>query len=177
MDSCVLPTPGETASQCRVSAFEVLILYPFHPRAGQMVQVEHRKRFAGEDRLVMVQPDGTLALIPAWMNEDIARSATLTASPQLAVERLVELRARIDAYCLSRRGMAPAKEGIMQPMTPLATEPEEHRQTPAIPASQRSTLVRLIEGLLVEALAAGTNIETGTPTAETREAAHEPGHA
>jgi hypothetical protein len=33
-----------------------LILYPFHPRAGQMVQVEHRKRFAGEDHLVVVQP-------------------------------------------------------------------------------------------------------------------------
>ena len=44
-----------------------------------MVQVEHRKRFAGEDHLVVVQPDGTLALIPAWMSEDIARSATLTA--------------------------------------------------------------------------------------------------
>ncbi|WP_210250999.1 hypothetical protein, partial [Bradyrhizobium cytisi] len=54
---------------------------------------------------------------------------------------------------------------------------EEDRQTPAIPASQRSTLVRLIERLLVEALADGANIETGTPTAETREAAHEQGHA
>ncbi|MET4803892.1 hypothetical protein ABIA96_006496 [Bradyrhizobium sp. LB11.1] len=36
-----------------------------------MVQVEHRKRFAGEDHLVVVQPDGTLALIPAWMSEDM----------------------------------------------------------------------------------------------------------
>ena len=54
---------------------------------------------------------------------------------------------------------------------------EQDRQTPAIPASQRSTLVRLIEGLLVEALADGANIETGTPTAETREAAHEQDHA
>ena len=34
-----------------------MILYPFHPRAGQMVQVEHRKRFAGEDHLVVLQPD------------------------------------------------------------------------------------------------------------------------
>ncbi|MCK1590184.1 hypothetical protein [Bradyrhizobium sp. 169] len=44
---------------------------------------------------------------------------------------------------------------------------EEDRQTPAIPASQRGTLVRLIEGLLVEAVADGATIETGTPTAET----------
>ena len=55
---------------------------------------------------------------------------------------------------------------------------EEDRKTPDIPASQRSTLVRLIEGLLVEALADGANnIETGTPTTETREAAHEQDHA
>ena len=73
-----------------------------------MVQVEHRKRFAGEDHLVVVQPDGTLALIPAWMSEDIARSATLTASPRLAVEKLVEPGANRCAYRLSRRGMAPA---------------------------------------------------------------------
>jgi hypothetical protein len=54
---------------------------------------------------------------------------------------------------------------------------EEDRKTPDIRASQRSTLVRLIEGLLVEALADGANIETVTPTAETREAAHEQDHA
>lgn len=54
---------------------------------------------------------------------------------------------------------------------------EEDRKTPDIPASQRSTLVRLIEGLLVEALADGANIETVTPTTETREAAHEQDHA
>jgi hypothetical protein len=54
---------------------------------------------------------------------------------------------------------------------------EEDRKTPDIPASQRSTLVHLIEGLLVEAVANGPNIETGTPTTETREAAHEQDHA
>jgi hypothetical protein len=52
---------------------------------------------------------------------------------------------------------------------------EADRQTPEIPLSQRSTLVRLIEGLLVEALADGANIEMGTPTTET-EAAHEQNH-
>jgi hypothetical protein len=91
------PRPAIQRHNAGCPAFEVLILYPFHPRAGQMVQVEHRKRFAGEDHLVVVQPDGTLALIPAWMSEDIARSATLTTSPRLAIGRLVELRARIDA--------------------------------------------------------------------------------
>ena len=73
------------------------------------MQVEHRKRFAGEDHLVVVQPDGTLALIPSWMSEETARSATLSVRPRLPVERLVELRVRNRcASRLSKRGMAPA---------------------------------------------------------------------
>ena len=54
---------------------------------------------------------------------------------------------------------------------------EEDRKTSDIPAAQRSALVRLIEGLLVEALADGANSETCTPTTETREAADEQDHA
>ena len=53
---------------------------------------------------------------------------------------------------------------------------EEDRKTPDIPASGRSTLVRLIESLLVEALADGADIKTGTPTTKTREVAHEQDH-
>jgi hypothetical protein len=70
------------------------------------------------------------------------------------------------------------KEGIMQPRHHLQRSLfGEGRKTPDIPASQRSTLVRLIEGLLVEALAEGAIIEMGTPTTETKEAAHEQDHA
>ena len=53
---------------------------------------------------------------------------------------------------------------------------EKDRKTPDIPASQRSTLVHLIEGLLVEAVANSANVERATTT-ETREAAHEQDHA
>ena len=53
---------------------------------------------------------------------------------------------------------------------------EEDRKTPDIPAAQRSTLIRLIEGLLVEALTDGASSETCTPTTETGEAAHEQDH-
>ena len=54
---------------------------------------------------------------------------------------------------------------------------EEDRKTLGVPASGRSTLVHLIEGLLVEALVDGANIEMGTPTTETKEVAHEQDHA
>ncbi len=70
------------------------------------------------------------------------------------------------------------KEGIMQPRRHFQRSLfEEERKTPDIPVSQRSTLVRLIEGLLVEALADCASMETGTPTTEAREAAHEQDHA
>jgi len=76
-----------------------------------MVQVEHRKRFAGEDHLVVVQPDGTLALIPAWMSEETARSTAITSSPCLSIDRLVELRVRLDALLASSDGESAPHEG------------------------------------------------------------------
>ena len=53
---------------------------------------------------------------------------------------------------------------------------EQDRETPDIPAAQRSTLIRLIEGLLVEALA-GDARKTGAPSKKTKEGAHEQDHA
>jgi hypothetical protein len=50
---------------------------------------------------------------------------------------------------------------------------EENRKTLDIPSSVRGTLVHMIEGLLVEALADHVNIEKDQPTLETREAGHE----
>ncbi|MBN8979009.1 MAG: hypothetical protein J0I08_21300 [Rhizobiales bacterium] len=76
-----------------------------------MVQVEQRKRFAGEDHLVVLQPDGTLALIPAWMSEETARSTAITSSPCLSVDRLVELRVRLDALLASPNGESAPHEG------------------------------------------------------------------
>jgi hypothetical protein len=83
--------------------------------------------------------------------------------------------------CISplKAGHGPrVKEEIMHPRHHLQRSLfEKDRKTPDIPASQRSTLVHLIEGLLVEAVADGANIEMGASTTETREAAHEQDHA
>ena len=53
---------------------------------------------------------------------------------------------------------------------------EEDRRTPDIPTSQRGILVRLIEGLLVEAIS-GASSETRVASTQTKEAAHEQDHA
>jgi len=103
-------------------AFEVRIHYPFHPRCGQMVQVTLRRRFAGEEHLVVVQPDGTLALLPSWMAEAVSGSATLTACPRLSIGRLVELRVRLDALLASCDGESSPRGGCDHAPT---TEPAE----------------------------------------------------
>lgn len=51
----------------------------------------------------------------------------------------------------------------------------EQRKTPEVPAPLRSAILRLIEGLLVEALAGDSKSPAATP--EIGEAAHEQDHA
>jgi len=70
-----------------------------------------------------------------------------------------------------------AKEAIMQQRHRLQRNLfEEDRRTSHIPAALRGVIVRLLEGLLVEALTDGASSETCTPTTATREAAHEQDH-
>ncbi len=107
-----LPPPGKSVTMPGVRRSRSGSHYPFHPRCGQMVPVMFRRRFAGEDHLVVVQPDSTLALVPSWMAEAVAGSATLRTCPRLSVGRLVELRARLDALLTSSdEGIGPARRG------------------------------------------------------------------
>ena len=140
-----------------------------------MVQVEHRKRFAGEDHLVVVQPDGTLALIPAWMSEETARSTAITSSPCLSVDRLVELRVRLDALLASPGGESAPHEGGDH-----ATNDRTGRETCSKPikrcrrflTAQKPLLVSLIERMLVEALA-DDSVATQAASDKAREVADE----
>ena len=75
-------------------------------------------------------------------------------------------------------GYGPRVKGaIMQPRHRLQRDLfEEDRRTPDIPASQRGILVRLIQGLLVEAIS-GASSETRVASTQTKEVAHEQDHA
>ena len=87
------------SSQRRTARFpesEVRIHYPFHPRAGQMVQVVARSSHGGVAELTIVQCDGTLAKVPAWMTEERAREAVVVRDPALPVAALLEVRAMLD---------------------------------------------------------------------------------
>ena len=113
----------------RIPAFEVQIHYPYHPRCGQLVPVMFRRLFAGEEHLVVIQPDGTLALVPSWMSEEAAGSATLTENLRLSVDRLLVLRARLDALLASLGGeSAPQRGGTNATATQPTARPVRRRR-------------------------------------------------
>lgn len=61
-----------------------------------MIEVRGRSVHGGIAYLTIVQGDGTLAKIPAWMTEEDARSASIVETPALSVTVLFEVRVLVD---------------------------------------------------------------------------------
>jgi hypothetical protein len=76
---------------------EVTIRYPHHPRCGTVVVVVRTHRRGGVLHLVTRQPDGTLALLPAWMTESASASSPLVDQPRLPLATLRALGALLGA--------------------------------------------------------------------------------
>jgi hypothetical protein len=74
------------------------------------------KRHAGTEHFIIRQPDRTLALLPAWMTEPgLPANHQLVRYPRLAVERLLDLGALVDALMASCQGVRPvAREPAMR---------------------------------------------------------------
>jgi hypothetical protein len=94
-----------------VSAFEVRITYPFHPRSGEIVAVVGSRQYGGADYLIVRQPARSFALLSAWMTEGDATDRSLLAHPWIPVERLTDLRTLLDAVMASYAGDSPRCEG------------------------------------------------------------------
>jgi hypothetical protein len=112
------------------------------------------------------------------MSEETARSTAITSSPCLSIDRLVELRVRLDALLASSDGeSAPDEGGDHATTTESAARPVRSRSKDVdIPNSQKTLLVSLIERMLVEALA-DDGVATYEASDKTREAADEQDHA
>src|ERR1700751_3489335 len=76
---------------------EARIMYPFHPRCGETVLVQRRFAYRGVDLVVIPQPDGSVACIPAWMTHERAARFMLSAELQFSLGNLRSLRAETDA--------------------------------------------------------------------------------
>jgi hypothetical protein len=76
---------------------EARIAYPFHPRFGEVVQIRRRLTRGGVEFVVVLQPDGSFACLPAWMTEPAASRFEICAQPHFPLQILRAMRADADA--------------------------------------------------------------------------------
>src|SRR6516165_6573357 len=81
----------------RQHPIEGRIYYPFHPRCGESVLILRQYAYRDAELVVIPQPDGSVACIPAWMTHESAAHHQLDAEPRLSLDILRSLRAEIDA--------------------------------------------------------------------------------
>jgi site-specific recombinase XerD len=87
----------EAETYSRRHPIEGRIYYPFHPRCGESVLIARQYAYRGSELVVIPQPDGSVACIPAWMTHESAAQHRLRAEPRLSLDILRSLRAEIDA--------------------------------------------------------------------------------
>jgi hypothetical protein len=74
---------------------EVIIHYRFHSKAGKSMPIIGRSTHYGLDVVVVRQPDGTSAHIPAWMTNPEAKELGVRDQPRLPLICLRNLRAAV----------------------------------------------------------------------------------
>src|SRR5215471_3462900 len=95
----------------RQHPIEARIYYPFHPRYGETVFIVRQYAYRGAELVVIPQPDGSVACIPAWMTHESAAHHQLCAERRLPLDILRSLRVEIDAllgFLQSHSGMENA---------------------------------------------------------------------
>src|SRR5262245_2507596 len=90
-----------TRHTAREHPTEAKVHYPFHPQFGESVIVRRRLVTNNVAMAVILQPDGSLAFLPAWMLDESAARFTIHQSPTFSVPFLQSLRAEIDALLTS----------------------------------------------------------------------------
>src|ERR1700738_1370852 len=107
------------------------IYYRFHPRCGETVLIRRKLEYRGVELVVILQPDNSLACIPAWMTQESAAQYRLCAEPQFSLEVLRFLRAEIDTllgFLQSESKMEEADSAA--PIQKPPTEPVRGRGAP-----------------------------------------------
>jgi hypothetical protein len=79
-----------------------------------VVQIRRRLERGGVDFVVLLQPDGTFACLPAWMTEPAASRFTIGDEPHFPLDILRAMRSEVDAllgFLLSESGTETADHG------------------------------------------------------------------
>ena len=117
----------ETDTSARQQPIEGRIHYPFHPRCGETVLILRQFAYRGTDLVVIPQPDGTVACIPAWMTHKSAAQHKLSIKPRLSLDAVRALRAEADAllrFLRSNSGMEEAKHDAQRDRSTATPLPE-----------------------------------------------------
>src|SRR6476619_5386972 len=96
----------------RQHPIEGWIYHPFHPRCGESVLIVRQYTYRGAELVVIPQPDGSVACIPAWMTQESAARHKVCVEPCLSLDVLRALRGEVDAllgFLASDSGMEGAK--------------------------------------------------------------------
>src|SRR5439155_11028526 len=74
---------------------EACIAYRCHPRFGEVVQIRRRLESGGFEFVVVLQPDGSFASLPAWMTEPGASRFEISDEPHFPLHILRSVRAEV----------------------------------------------------------------------------------
>src|SRR6266446_8993444 len=110
---------------------EGLIYYRFHPRFGETVLIGRQLEYRGVELVVILQPDLSLACIPAWMTREAAAQYALCEKPRFSVDILRSLRAAADALLGSLRSESKMEEA--DNAAPIQKPPTEPVRGPGAP--------------------------------------------
>ena len=90
-----------TRHTAREHTTEAKVHYPYHPQFGEAVIVRRRLFTHNVEMAVILQPDGSLAYLPAWMLAESAAQHRICRSPTISIAFLRSLRVEVDALLAS----------------------------------------------------------------------------
>src|ERR1700745_1819285 len=90
-----------TRHTAREHQTEAKVPSPYHPQFGEAVIVRRRLVTHNVEMAVILQPDGSLACLPAWMLAESAALHRVCQSPTISLAFLQSLRVEIDALLAS----------------------------------------------------------------------------
>ena len=121
---------------------EARITYRFHPRFGEVVQIRRRLGSGGFEFVVVLQPDGSFASLPAWMTEPAASRFEIGDGPHFPLHILRSMRAEVDAllgFLLSESKTETAHNGTQIRTSPTKPVRRGDAAREAVPGSQGRT--------------------------------------
>src|SRR6266481_3491916 len=121
---------------------EARITYRFHPRFGEVVQIRRRLESGGVEFVVVLQPDGSFASLPAWMTEPAGSRFEISDKPHFPLHILRSMRAEADALLsslLSESKTETADNGTQIRTSPTKPVRRGAAAREAMPGSQGRT--------------------------------------